>query len=429
MSSRSRSLGSRTVSPRSYTRRSFQARKVYSGGVWRIETQVVDTIQAVTAYTDDAQTMVDTLDGRNRFNAVTHVKYRDYPLVPPQGASYVGPVPALSQLGSGWGEYGATVLPLTGGSFSCQGNNLSRFPHPPFATAPIDWANLVYQVGSQLDGRMQSGQNLLVSLAEIGQTVGMLKNPLNVKNLQRIRKTGLTLSQLAKTPANALLEYQFGWKNLYRDIAAIANVWSEVRAHRQYLEETAERYTSISQSQSVSVSNPSLSLFTLGVAPTYTLKPKLVQYKVTGRFGLSVKRPPQALAWSKFDQVISRLGFTKVSEALWDLVPFSFVVDWFTHINRVLEQRSINWNAYDLRYLGYSLTKEWYDTVDFSSNVIGYWPSRWENTQSGTLGPSVVQKSYERFPGFPTGTSSVGLFGNLSKTQIALGIALIVQRL
>jgi len=132
-------------------------------------------------------------------------------------------------------------------------------------------------------------------------------------------------------------------------------------------------------------------------------------------------------AWSKFDQVLSRLGARDIVTALWDVVPYSFVVDWFTHINRDLGAHSIDWNSYDIRRMGFSRKTEWYGRVKVDSSYTGYGetitlPTYYE-------GPQCVQKTYTRTQGFPPGTQSVGLFGNLNKTQIAEGLALIVQRI
>lgn len=428
--SRIRTKNNVVVETRPHILEQRQVRRQYTGSppVYFLQYQTLTDARTASTYRGSSSTITDEPTyGRNRFNAVTHTKQIPYKLIPPQGAYATGAIPPLMSVPTYWNTYSKNNKPCGLGEYRVQGNVAGSLN--PVSGTSIDWADLTNKVGQQLDGRMVSGQNLLVSLAEIGQAVGMLKNPMGLKRLLTGRSK-LTLSQLAKLPANALLEYQFGWKNLYRDIVAISNVWQEVRKHKEYLEASADKHVPIHESgSSVATSSLSLTPIQYSYGHSYVLTPIVTRYKTIGTFGLSVKRPRQALLWSQYDQVMNRLGCRQVAEALWDLVPFSFVVDWFTHINRLVRQKSISWNSYDLRYLGYSTKNEWYCDMRLQSSVSSTYPFPYSNTVDVRLGEQLVQTSYVRVAGFPTACSSVGLFGNLSKTQIALGVALIVQRL
>jgi hypothetical protein len=125
---------------------------------------------------------------------------------------------------------------------------------------------------------------------------------------------------------------------------------------------------------------------------------------------------------------MDRLGITKVSDALWDIVPYSFVVGWFTNIVDVCAQSPILWNSANLSRVGYSIKDEWFGQVDVTTQNYSDFGGWQTPSQVLTLGPQVVQKKYQRWDGFPSATSGVGLFGNLNQTQIAEGISLIVQR-
>lgn len=130
---------------------------------------------------------------------------------------------------------------------------------------------------------------------------------------------------------------------------------------------------------------------------------------------------------SYWDLVMQRLGTNQVLEALWDLVPFSFVVDWFAHIDRLVSSNPINWTQHQLRRVGFSTKTEWKVRWHYQCQVstIGYGNSPIQNFVTD---PVVVATRYERTPGFPDGTQSVGAFASLHVTQLLSGLALLVQR-
>lgn len=413
---------------------SLQAQRIYTGGKYVIQYRTVPVTNAYWVYTDDRETMADFTSLRSMYKYVDHRKRIDYPFIDePKGASvqqslYTGGTYA-------WTEYGIANNRITGlGGFSFQsqtGVDGSLFPY--YTNPVIDWTQLVSQVGLRLDGSMKTGQNLVVSIAELSKTVGMIKNPGNLKNLSRLYRKKGPLGTILKSVSGAYLELEYGWKNLWRDYIAIANVWQEVRQHRSYLKETQDTFQSLSASEKYVKSNPTQSLAYVGNAysPSLKLQPKITSVETTGTFSLDVRRTEQQRIWSTFDLVVQRLGGKDLASALWDLVPFSFVVDWFTHINRFMEQAPITWHSYDLRYIGYSLKTDWFARLDVTSQACVTPVGRPQLCKSNnySLGPMCIQTLYARYPGFPSGTTSVGLFGSLNKSQIASGIALIVQRM
>lgn len=434
MSGRYRKTGSHRLINISYIRRSHQCRKGWDPNAgWVLQTRVEETVETDTIHaTSDEQEMSDTVGMRDTYNGVFHTKLFDFPLSGAfSGAALMGPIPPWNQISYDWMEYGQSFGPVDSpGSFSFQlvyGDAMMSLPDPTFPA--IDWSDLVYRVGSQLDGRMTTGQNMITSLVQIAQTVGMIKNPFGLCKLVKSGMPKATLSKLLKLPANAYLEYQFGWKNFKKDIDQVIKVWNEVRTHQQYLKESVDKFVSMSarQTDKVSTSIYPQPIFNSMGQNYFSLVPHVAYVERVATFSLDVRREEGALIWSNFDQVVSRLGARDVAAALWDLVPFSFVVDWFTHINRFVEQRSIDWGAYDIRKPGHSVRTKWYGTVDWKSKCFIPW-SQQSREDTGNLGTSCVQSTYVRTAGFPAATSSVGLFGNLNQTQLAEGIALIVQR-
>lgn len=429
---RNRSRGSQTsvtLTPGMSCKRK-QACNMNPGWSYR---EVNETPGSRSGQLDTRETMADHVCEYYRYNPVAHVRRIPYAI--PGGmqlASIVKPLPAWYTPGV-WFTYGWDAGRLRGNSVSFQGFRAST---PGDITAPswgsIDWSNLVSTVGQQLDGQMLVGQNLLVDLFTISQTIGMVKNPFQLfKKLPR-RLEGKPLSKVHQRIAGSYLEYKFGWENLYRSVAALAAVWSEARRHQAYLKETAGRYIPLSASAVSEYAGSTLyQPVSIGDALRGgVLTLSCTRARQTARFSLVVKRSVAASFLTRGELVMSRLGLNKrnVAEALWDVVPYSFVVDWFTHLNRVFKQPPISWSGRELRQVGSSFKREWFGKVTVRSqaytDLSGYTPATVVD-----LGEQVVQKSYTRVDGFPSGTTSVGLFGNLNKTQLAEGIALIVQRL
>jgi hypothetical protein len=396
------------------------------GGVYTQQTREVPQTNYSSYYSDDRAAITDVVGEYFRFNGVMHTKNKACPAFMPLNAVAGSKPPSPWPYSGTWTKYKQVNSVGWVGNLFFQGRTNppgGTMPSPTFLSS--DWTERVYQVGSQLDGRMTTGQNLLVDVMQIAQVAGMFKNPFNMRKLPKQLRS-MTMKQLSKSVASGYLEYQFGWKNIYRDMLALANVWTEVRTHDAYLKASAGKFVSISDRGTEQATPPSISLTPIGAPDYCAFTPKLSLCKRTHSFSLDIQREEQALLWSKFDQVMSRLGARDVALALWDCVPYSFIVDWFTHINRFVGQRSIDWLSYDLRRVGYSYKTTWYGYFDIVSNATGWGGS--QNLAYQTT-PFIVQEQYERYPGFPAGTSSVGLFGNLNKTQIAEGLALIVQRI
>jgi len=371
---------------------------------------------------DDRETMADVTKNFNGFNSVSHSKLLNYPFpaVSARVQHDFGEVtPAMGILH----ELSQITVPGFYASIPALGGYTEGGVHFP----DIDWSGMVAEVGSRLDGSMKNSANLLVSVAEVGQTIGMLKNPMNLKNLRKLAGRGKTLSSVAKISANSWLEYKYGWKNLASDIRALARVYSEASKHQEFLRQTRAKFTGMSSSQrdvcplSISLSGPSGS-----DSNSFGYSAQLTRAERTAVFSLDIRRRESDMIWSKNDLVMQRLGVNQMVEALWDLVPFSFVVDWFVHIDRMVKTNPAVWASWDLRNVGYSTKTCWYARGKTSCTASISTGSNYAEAQ----GPDFCfKKQYGREPGFPGDTIGVGLFGRLSYSNMLDGAALIVQRI
>jgi len=125
------------------------------------------------------------------------------------------------------------------------------------------------------------------------------------------------------------------------------------------------------------------------------------------------------------------MGTANVAEALWDLLPFSFVVDWFIDLERVVKYLPLYWNRHTFRRMGYSVKTEYRAALEIDSDATITWWNGMSFPKSKTeLCPEItVASTYVRTPGFPPDMSGVGAFNGLSFTHLADGAALIAQRL
>jgi len=290
----------------------------------------------------------------------------------------------------------------------------------------VNWSDLVDGVGQDLDGKMKASSNLLVDLIQIGQTFRMMKNPFGL--LDRLPKGNLSFSQVQKAFSNRWLEYRYGWRNLYFDIVAIATIWKKARKHVEALAASRgvwHRYSRRGNTDG-SYSTP---YQTLGTSPysgfTISIDKRRAVRKAC--FGADYMREQAYEIGSTLDYALQGLGTNDILGGLWDLLPYSFVVDWIFNVQSLISSRPVFWNSSKLRRMGYSLKTEYRFNLNIESIAQDF---KGGFSSSSLVIPDILgAKSYSRLEGFPPGFDTVGLFGGLSITHIADTATLIAQRL
>lgn len=134
------------------------------------------------------------------------------------------------------------------------------------------------------------------------------------------RRKRLNLRRESKAFANNYLEFHFGWSPLISDIGNVVNLLQGEIAPLQIV--GRGRYSAVNR-----VSTTSGWPYYNTDLYTHDLKAKsVVQAQV------EITNPNLYLA--------NKLGFTNPATVAWELVPFSFVVDWFVNVSDFLEQFS-----------------------------------------------------------------------------------------
>lgn len=163
------------------------------------------------------------------------------------------------------------------------------------------------QAVSRLYDELRGGLDLGVDIAEAGQTLRMLRGLREAEALAQVVGSGLS-----KTAANGWLQFQYGWKPLYQDLWGAAN-------------ELTNRAVNVLRRITASFSLPMWENFsetTDGVTLTRNTSGKqackiVCVYEMPG------------LALDRFSSL------NPVSLA-WELIPYSFVVDWIYDVGSFL---------------------------------------------------------------------------------------------
>lgn len=173
-------------------------------------------------------------------------------------------------------------------------------------------------------------------LGELRETISMLRHPLEsaqhlvtgyAENLAYIRKKGSPKTRL-KAAANLYLELQFGWKPLLMDIKSIISAAQELEKPIR---------THINGGDTLDYTNvlvPGQVTNLRGIPVTVTVEEKSsVNYHYKGAMVGSCSGPVDAN---------SRFGIRldEFVPTAWELLPFSFLVDYFTNIGDILNSAS-----------------------------------------------------------------------------------------
>jgi hypothetical protein len=222
----------------------------------------------------------------------------------------------------------------------------TSFGGPPLLTDPS-----VIEIANKAVKRLNSNANLGVQaniaqdLAQFRQTTNMIANSATrlVLSIRALRRGDFSKAAEAlvagrpvntqirkgvpartKTLANNWLELQYGWKPLLSDVD------QSMRSLANYMEGSASLQTvQASAQRTFSFADP---IF----APDATV---LVGQKTTAnqtqvRYGVRYRVSNQKMSF------LSQLGFTNPINLAWEILPYSFVVDWFIPIGPYLESLS-----------------------------------------------------------------------------------------
>jgi hypothetical protein len=313
-------------------------------------------------------------------------------------------------------------------------------------------------MAANLNGSISTGCLALVTLKELGQTIKMVRNPFNLLKPTWRKAAGmLPAAELSKRAANVWLEGQYGWKSAWADVKTFAKTIGRLQKVHAETSEENPKFSFVDKedlswagggtfySTSASLYSSHINNWNTG-GIDYTLTSyadKRVDLRGTGTYRLSCRQNLfLAERMSSFGILLNALGLDLASlpSTLWEIVPYSFVIDWFIDWRRILgwskagriysrdvyglttsEKLEVE---YDIRHLypvgrsNYYWSQPWYykRPTGFSNVPMMYGTGRWS--------------SYERKPGGP-GMDQVAsglITADLSVTQLASATSLLLQR-
>lgn len=239
-------------------------------------------------------------------------------------------------------KWGYSPIKSIDGSFI---SGYYRPENPPVAGPGQYDATLEFKLLNRLQSRIQEGQvDLLTAAAERKDSIQMIGDRINSmtdllvshranmskleKAIKRAKKPK-KVKRLMSLIASLRLEFSFGWAPLASDLYALGNeimppifyadVRATVRGDQNFLT-TSFGYKG-------------------GYAGTV---------KLTGKIGLQMRDP--------FTSSAAQLGLTNPAATAWELVPWSFAIDWILPIGDYLRQASML-DGLDVRFSSLTITQ------------------------------------------------------------------------
>lgn len=278
----------------------------------------------------------------------------------------------------------------------------------------IDGGKLLLQAYGKMNGSAIVSGELL---NDLGATISMLRRPfrgakelLNHMIKYRSKRVGKTAKSAMKASADAWLEYRYGWKPLILDANSIIKEVHKKRELCKVLRLVARAGGSDSLTTSYDWSATALQKCSgsctltrtvrCGVGVLYDLKPRTTTNQLN-----------QTLGTRSRDLI----------PTLWEIVPYSFVVDWFTPIGpwlgAVMPDPDINVRGH------------WISTVStrketISGSLVQFAPDDWH----GSCGShTVITEDYSRLCNTPLPSPFASPTIALSRLHQIDAVSLLVQ--
>lgn len=325
---------------------------------------------------------------------------------------------------------------------------------PPLAKTafqPADWDAMCLALEDAVNRRLKARGLIAVSLMELRKTVKMIRNPFSLLQPKTWKAMTMPARHYHKILPNFWLEYQYGWRPLLQDITT----FSEVLGGYMGLPST-----------NVLKEDPETSFSIKGSSRSYSRAPTVSDSTFRGRMSSqNVTKHPEGGYWryvfedcrtvpylsalcdepvrvghKRVTDLLNQLGVSPrdLADVLWEIVPFSFVADWFINSNKVLHyfdyQRARSFMSANCRNLCYTQKNvemghaEFIPTLNYSqiggyNGGTAYFAGSNVQFRSGQM----FSSKYTRNIGLPPGTSLIkGRW--LTATQSTSALSLILQQ-
>lgn len=328
--------------------------------------------------------------------------------------------------------YQMDIQTVTGFSSSDPASYCAVGGHPEVSGRWVGTADA--KAYDRFKGRAYEQASLAITIAERKQTMNMiaLRGLSMARGLQQLTRGNVTgamkafgytgsvprtlrsspTRRRARSAGNLFLEYHFGWSPLVGDIYSAAKVLQSPFPYMDLVKGSAKDSKSVFSVVMDTNTPTNRTYWTQGRSVTYTR-----------RYGANVVVVNPNL------HTLDALGLANPALVAWELVPFSFVVDWFTGIGSWLTSFSDflglelrdSWSVSHWRgteWSSYSGTNFWID-VNTGVRNAEHSHTTWSRSHTALL----------RGTSAPTRPLAVSLPDRLSPSRAATAISLLLQRL
>lgn len=224
----------------------------------------------------------------------------------------------------------------------------------------LDIQSLLARAIKEMTPEIESELSLLVSLAELGDIKNIIKAPLKISRelCSRLRRgfrdksaTAITAA-LGKSSSDVFLTHTFGTKQVVSDIAGVMSVFQMVESRlRSFVEKantiqtrhwrlpTETKKTSQDRDWPLDGNWYGVTRWSTEGKRDFYVTMKYT-YRIVDALGNPIDTRDTDLL--KMGAWLDSLGINMNPAILWDLIPFSFVVDWFVKVGDWLEGFKVN---------------------------------------------------------------------------------------
>lgn len=336
----------------------------------------------------------------------------------------------------------------------------------PSWSGTIPWTDLIVDLSKQIEDAVGTDFMGSVFLKEIKQTIQMVRNPFGLfsPRLKRMIPRGITAhaGSQSKQLSSLWLEYRYGWKPLYSDVCEFSKLVAQM-IHSPAFNTALQIWSRFSSRLEIPLTCPTLYLpggytesswNTFAASSTIWWRTSIIgatgitrcvtdSYKVSANVSCQRSRSYEQMynAVQNLSTVLGLGNWMQIRDTLWEVLPFSFVVDWFINFNNIwLPSAQSRLQAMDVRNLGYSIkrTLSWHaehQLLSFAKAPF-IWPlsppggdflvsaTRGRVLRAGTG----VSSDYQRIQGFPPSSDEVFRMNGLNPLRTADGLSLFLQR-
>lgn len=303
-----------------------------------------------------------------------------------------------------------------------------------------DWFSLLDRWHEACNSFVPSSSLIGESMIENAIFIDAFKILLNptrgVKLLVDLARKGLftpktpigKLRSTLRTSADTFLGYNFGIKPAIDEVINIFTAHSRVQSRLNFLRQNAGQYVPVRVRHTL----PS-DIFNQG-DPTGTSEVRILceSKETTGVISCQAQVRNDLSFSEDWKAYVQHFGLHKVIGLGWELVPFSFVIDWISNVGDYINRYTtpaLGSPFYNIRGVTHSVKQEVVEVCKISKDTrVSNWVGQNLNLSKALEVGRMTSSTYKRYPRLPT-TSGFVDFSNLGTFHSSASGALLIQKI